>query len=113
MQYLWDYGPSTVSGIIDRMEEPKPAHSSLSTIVRILEKKGFVNHRVYGKTYEYFSLISKDDYKRFSLKKLIKGYFDGSVKNMVSFLINEDELSLSDIEKLRKEIKEYQDNQNQ
>jgi BlaI family transcriptional regulator, penicillinase repressor len=110
MQYLWDYGPSTVSAVIERMEDPKPAHSSVSTIVRILEKKGFVDHKSFGKTFEYFPVISKSDYTRFSLKKLVQGYFDGSVKNMLSFLINEEELSLSDIERLRKELKDFDSN---
>ena len=111
MQYFWDYGPNTVSTLIEKMEDPKPAHSSVSTIVRILEKKGFVDHKSFGKTYEYFPVISKTDYTRFSLRKLIQGYFDDSVNNLLSFLVSEEELSLSDIEKLKREIKDIDNTQ--
>ncbi len=104
MQLFWDKGPSLVSALIDEMSEPKPPHSSVSSIVRILEKKGFVNHKAYGKTYEYFPIISKKEYSRFSVKRLVTNYFEGSVNELVSFLVKENDLTLSELEGIRQEL---------
>jgi predicted transcriptional regulator len=106
MQLFWEHGPSTVSQLIEKMEEPKPPHSTISTFVRILEKKGFVDHKAYGRTYEYFPLIDKATYSKFSLKKLVGNYFDGSLNALVSFLVKEDDLSLKDLSQLINELKD-------
>lgn len=107
MYHIWALERCTVSDIIARLGEPKPPHSTISSIVRILENKNFLNHKAYGRTHEYFPLIAKKDYSKSSLKNLVKNYFDGSINNMVSFLVEEDDLSLKDlgelIEKLEKE----------
>ena len=102
MQLLWDQDePSTVSQLIAQMGvDPKPPHSTISTIVRTLEKKGFVDYKAYGRTHAYFPLIMKKDYTRFSLKKLISGYFEGSTNELVSFLVKENDLSLKDLNTL-------------
>lgn len=105
MQYFWNNGPSTVSAIIKLMEEPHPPHSTISSIVRILETKGFLNHKTYGRTYEYFAIIEKKDYSRFSLKKLVSNYFEGSMNELVSFLVNENDLSLKDLEEINRKFK--------
>jgi BlaI family penicillinase repressor len=110
MQMFWDKGPSLVSALIDEMPEPKPPHSSVSSIVRILEKKGFIDHKAYGKTYEYFPIIEKQDYTRFSLKKLISNYFEGSVNQLVSFLVEENDLTLSELEKIKAEFSQNNKN---
>jgi BlaI family transcriptional regulator, penicillinase repressor len=86
------------------MPEPKPPHSSVSSIVRILEKKGFVDHKTYGKTYEYFPIISKKEYSRFSLSKLVSNYFEGSVNELVSFLVKENDITLSELERIKQEL---------
>jgi BlaI family penicillinase repressor len=104
MQLFWDKGPSLVSALIDEMPEPKPPHSSVSSIVRILEKKGFVDHKTYGKTYEYFPIISKKEYSRFSLSKLVSNYFEGSVNELVSFLVKENDITLSELERIKQEL---------
>ncbi|MCB0660068.1 MAG: BlaI/MecI/CopY family transcriptional regulator [Saprospiraceae bacterium] len=106
MQLFWEKGPSLVSSLIDSMPEPKPAHSTISTIVRILEKKGFLDHKAYGKTYEYFPIITKNAYSKFSLKGLIKNYFEGSANALVNFLVEENALSLAELEELKKDIEE-------
>ena len=106
MQMFWDHGPSTVSALIDRMSPPKPPHSSISSIVRILEKKEFLNHKAYGRTYEYFPIIEKDSYSKFSLKKLVSNYFEGSMSELVSFLVKEDDISVDDLKKLTKKLEE-------
>jgi len=97
MQMFWDEGPSTVSQLIEKMEDPKPPHSTISSFVRILEKKGFVDHKAYGRTYEYFSVISKKEYSKFSLKSLVSNYFQGSMNELVSFLVEENDLSIKEL----------------
>ena len=105
MQILWDLKSCFVKDIIEQMPEPKPAYNTVSTIVRILETKGFVDHKAYGKTHEYFPLISKEKYTKFYLNNLLKGYFDGSFQNLVSFFAKENKLDGKAIEKLLEEIK--------
>ena len=106
MQMFWDYGPNTVSALIERMNPPKPPHSSISSIVRILEKKEFVDHKAYGRTYEYFPIIEKDSYSKFSLKRLVSNYFEGSMSELVSFLVKEDDISVDDLKELTKKLEE-------
>lgn len=105
MQILWTLGKGFVKDIIQEMPEPKPAYNTVSTIVRILETKGFIDHKAYGKTHEYFPIIAKEKYTKFYLNNLIKGYFNGSFKNLVSFFAQENKLDVADLEKLLKEIK--------
>lgn len=106
MQMFWDHGPSTVSALIDRMDNPKPPHSSISSIVRILEKKEFVDHKAYGRTYEYFPLIEKKDYSKFSIRKLVSNYFEGSMNELVSFLVKEEDLTVKELGELAKKLEE-------
>jgi predicted transcriptional regulator len=104
MQLIWDHGPTTVSDLIEHMGTPKPPHSSISSIVRILEKKEFVGHKAYGRTYEYYPIITKSAYSKFSLKKLVSQYFEGSMNELVSFLVKEDDISLQDLKALTKQF---------
>lgn len=105
MQILWKIQKGVVKDIIEEMPEPKPAYNTVSTIVRILETKGFVDHKAYGKTHEYFPLISRDKYTKFYLNNLIKGYFNGSFQNLVSFFAKENKLNAGEVEKLLDELK--------
>jgi predicted transcriptional regulator len=105
MQILWKLESAFVKDIVEQMPEPKPAYNTISTIVRILETKGFVDHKAYGKTHEYFPVISKDKYTKFYLNNLLKGYFNGSFQNLVSFFAKENKMEVKDIEKLLQEIK--------
>lgn len=100
MQLIWEQAPCTVSQLIEGMDEPKPPHSSISSIVRILEKKGFVDHKAYGRTYEYFPVISKEEYSKFSIKKLVSNYFEGSMNDLVSFLVKEEQVDIEDLSNL-------------
>lgn len=102
MHYIWQAGRCTVSDILAQMEVPKPPHSTISSVVRILEKKGFVGHKAYGKTYEYFPLVDKADYGSRSLGHLIRDYFDGSVSRLVSHLAEGEKLSEAELEELKK-----------
>lgn len=105
MKDIWSLGRCTVSDIIDSMEDPKPPHSSISSIVRILERKGFVDHKAYGRTYEYFPLISKEEYSKGSVISLIQEYFNGSTPQLVSFLVAKEETSIEELQELIKELK--------
>jgi len=100
MQLIWDHGPTTVSSLIDRIEEPKPAKTTISSFVRILEKKGFLDHKAYGRTFEYFPLITKESYSKFSIQQLVSNYFGGSMNQLVSFIANESNLSIKEIGEL-------------
>jgi predicted transcriptional regulator len=106
MQLLWKLRKAFVKDIIDEMPSPKPAYNTVSTIIRILETKGFVGHKAYGKTHEYFPLITKEKYTKFYLNNMVKGYFDGSFSNLVSFFAKENKINVTDLENLLKEIKD-------
>jgi predicted transcriptional regulator len=105
MQILWKLQKGFVKDIIEEMPNPKPAYNTVSTIVRILETKGFVDHKAYGKTHEYFPVITKEKYTKFYLNNLIKGYFNGSFPNLVSFFAKENKMDVQDLEKLLEELK--------
>ncbi len=104
MQMFWDHGECTVSDLIALMDEPKPPHSSISSIARILERKGFINHKPAGRSFIYFSVIDKKDYSRHSIRNLVSNYFEGSMNELVSFLVREDDLSLKELEQIRSKI---------
>ncbi|WP_285010343.1 BlaI/MecI/CopY family transcriptional regulator [Pedobacter faecalis] len=106
MQILWQLEKSFVKDIIDHLPEPKPAYNTVSTIVRILETKGFVDHENFGKSHKYYPLISKEDYKRHATEKLLGGYFENSVESMFSFFVKEEKLDLNDVDEILKMIKD-------
>jgi BlaI family penicillinase repressor len=106
MQILWQLERGVVKDIIEKMPNPKPAYNTVSTIVRILEAKGFVGHKAYGKTHEYFPLVTKDKYSKFYFNNMLKGYFGGSFNNLVSFFANENQLKTEDIDALMKQLEQ-------
>ena len=106
MQVLWSLGKAYVKDIIELLPEPKPAYNTVSTIVRILEKKGFVSHQAYGKTHEYFPLTSKDEYKKSYLKSFVKRYFGNSFQEMVSFFASDRDIGLKELEEIHKLLNE-------
>ncbi|TCD12539.1 BlaI/MecI/CopY family transcriptional regulator [Pedobacter frigidisoli] len=105
MQVLWKLKKAFVKDIIDELDdEPKPPYSTISSIVRLLEKKGYVNYKAYGKTYEYFPAITKDEYAKTTFSKLFSGYFDNSPASLLSFMVKEEKLSEKDIEEIKRII---------
>ncbi len=102
MQYLWELERATVSQIIEQMPEPRPPHSTISSFIRILEKKDFVSHKAYGKTHEYFPLVSKEQYSTRSVMELVRDYFDGSVNSLVSFLVKDEKVNVAELEEMLK-----------
>jgi BlaI family transcriptional regulator, penicillinase repressor len=105
MQILWDLGEGLVKDILDRFEEPKPARNTVSTVVRILEKKGFVAHKDYGKVFVYYPLVLKKEYSGKQLFGLMNNYFNNSFPAMASFFAKENDLSIKDLELLLEETK--------
>ncbi|MBN1939876.1 MAG: BlaI/MecI/CopY family transcriptional regulator [Candidatus Aminicenantes bacterium] len=106
MQVLWKLDQGFVKDVIDELPEPKPAYNTVSTIIRILEKKGVVSHRAFGNTYEYFPLITKDEYKKKFFKSFLARYFGDSFPDMVSFFAGDRDLSLEDLEEIRARLNE-------
>lgn len=104
MQHIWELEKTSVKEIIKQLPEPKPAYNTVSTIVRILENKGFVDHEQDGKGYLYFPIIKKTDYSHESITKLIDGYFQGSFKSMVSFFMKKSDINIQDLEEILNEI---------
>jgi BlaI family penicillinase repressor len=106
MQVLWKLGRGLVKDIMDELPEPRPAYSTVSTIVRILEKKGFVSYKAYGKTHEYYPVVAINDYRRDYLKSLVRRYFGNSYQELVSFFAQDRRLTLADLEEIRASLGE-------
>lgn len=104
MQILWQIKRGFVKDILAKMPDPKPAYNTVSTIVRILEKKGFVAYQAYGKTHEYYPLVDKKDYSNFFLKSFIGNYFGGSFSRLVSFFAKENDMDVHDFEQLMRHV---------
>ncbi|GAB3827669.1 BlaI/MecI/CopY family transcriptional regulator [Hymenobacter jeollabukensis] len=100
MQVLWRRGPSFVKDMLPDMPAPTPAYNTVSTIVRILEQKGYVGHEAFGRTHRYHALVAQDEYRRFSLGKLLGGYFGGSFTRLVSFFAKEENLNAQQLDEL-------------
>jgi predicted transcriptional regulator len=96
---------SFVNDIINELQEPKPAYTTVSTIVRILEQKGFIRHDAKGRFYKYYPLITKEAYTKSFMKSFVGKYFSGSYRDLVSFFTREKNLSLSELEQLLNELK--------
>lgn len=105
MQHLWGLRKAHVKQILELMPSPKPAYNTVSTIVRILEKKGVVGHEVIGKSHLYHPLLQREEYKKQSLHSLISSYFDGSFSNLASFFAKEENLSTKELEDLLSQLK--------
>ena len=106
MQILWQIKKGFVRDIMDEMPEPKPAYNTVSTIVRILEQKGFVSHKAFGKSHEYFPVVEKEKYSKFFLNNFLSGYFSGSFEKMVSFFAKENNLDIKEVDELMKHVKD-------
>lgn len=104
MQILWDLQEGSVKDIIEKFPKPKPAYNTVSTIIRILETKEFVHHKAKGRGYVYYPLIKKDMYSNQSLHKLMDGYFGGSFQSMVSFFVKKNDIDVTELEDILKEI---------
>jgi BlaI family transcriptional regulator, penicillinase repressor len=104
MQIIWTLGKCLVRDVIDQLGNEEMPHSTVSSVVRILEKKGFVDHKAYGKTYEYFPVVSREDYAQQGVKGLMEKYFGGSPKKLVSFLVQREDMDLKELNELMKTL---------
>ena len=104
MQALWQLKKANVKSVIELLPKPKPAYNTVSTIVRILESKGFVDYEKQGKGHIYFPIVAKEAYSNQSINKLVDSYFQGSFKSMVSFFVQKNDVDVKDIETLLNEI---------
>lgn len=109
MQILWQLKSGFVKDVIDKLPEPKPAYNTVSTIIRILETKGFVSHTAHGKSHEYYAIISKEQYQNFATDKLLTGYFDNSVKRMFSFFVQKEKIDVKEADEILKLIRKLKD----
>lgn len=105
MQVLWTLEKAFVKDIVDELPAPKPHYNTVSTIIKILVEKGFVDFESFGKSNRYFPLMDKDDYSKKSMKQFVKRYFEGSFANMLSFFAKEKDISIHELEELIKELK--------
>jgi len=104
MQILWQLNEAIVKDILEKIPEPKPAYNTVSTVVRVLEGKGFIDHKAYGNSHVYFPVISEADYKKFTFDKMMKNYFNDSYKSLVSFIADEKKLGINELDELTKLI---------
>lgn len=105
MQLLWEMGKGFVKDLVERYRDPKPAYNTVSTLIRILEQKGFVGHTAYGKTHEYYPLVTRDEYRKHYLNTMISQYFSGSFRQLVSFFAREQRMDIGDLEEMLDALK--------
>jgi predicted transcriptional regulator len=104
MQVLWELEKGLVHDILGQFPEPRPAYNTISTVVRILEQKGFIGHKAYGRTHEYYPLVSKREYTKIHFRNFVTNYFGNSYRSLASFFTKEEKLSLSELEEIREMI---------
>lgn len=105
MQVLWELDQAFVKEIIAELPTPKPHYNTVSTIIRILEDKGFVDHESFGNAYRYFPKVKKEDYQQKAVGDVVKNYFNDSVSNMVAYLAKEEKISPEELEEIIRLIK--------
>ncbi|MDO1499907.1 BlaI/MecI/CopY family transcriptional regulator [Winogradskyella maritima] len=100
MHILWKLEKAFVKDVLAEIESEKPHYNTLSTIIRNLEEKGYVSYTAYGKTHQYFPVVSKEDYKAKFMTRAIDNYFNSSYKNMVSFFAKEEKISVDELKEI-------------
>ena len=108
MQVLWKLDTPFLREIIDAMPNPKPHQNTIATLLKILVEKEFVGITVMGRQHQYYPLVSKEEYSKRTIKQIVKGYFEGSFSNVVSFMVRENNISIEELESLLQQIKKQQ-----
>jgi BlaI family transcriptional regulator, penicillinase repressor len=106
MQILWNIEKGFIKDILEHIDAPKPAYTTVATIVKILEKKGFVSYKAYGNAYQFYPLISRTEYSQTHVNSLFKRYFKSSINDVVSFFANNNQINANDIDKAIKLLTE-------
>lgn len=106
MHHIWDLEKSFLKDIVEAFPEPRPAYTTISTVIRVLVKKGYVDYKTYGKVHEYFPLVTRREYFRKHVKSLINAHFDGSVVSFASFFTGDEAVDLGELEEIKQLIDE-------
>lgn len=101
MQYIWKLEKAFLKDVVEEFPEPKPAYTTTSTVIRVLVKKKFLTYNTYGKIHEYYPLVSKEAYFRVHIKGVVKNFFSGSISKFASFFTNDDDIDLTELEKMK------------
>ncbi len=100
MLILWEMKEGLVKDVIDKMDPPKPAYNTVSTVIRVLEGKGFLSHKAIGNTHIYFPIITEEQYKHFAFDKVMNNYFENNYQSLVSFLVKEKNMDMEELDEL-------------
>ncbi len=111
LKALWEISDGAVSDVLDVLPDPKPAYNTVATVIKVLEKKGYVSHKTYGKTNVYFPVVTQKEYANHILKDTFKGLFNGSLNQMVSYFVNNKEVGLNELEELKEMLEKEINNQ--
>jgi predicted transcriptional regulator len=111
LKALWDIKDGAVSDVLDKLRDPKPAYNTVATVIKVLEKKGYVTHRTYGKTNVYTALVSRQEYTKNMMKSTISGLFNGSLNQMMSYFVKNKDISINEMEELKAMLDEEIKNQ--
>ena len=103
MHKIWDLEKAFLKDIIEALPEPRPAQSTVATLLKIMETKGFIGHKAYGKSFEYFPIVTRKDYTKAYFGQFLNSYFGGSFKKMLHFYMEEDDLDLQTLDELMRE----------
>jgi len=106
MQYVWKLDKAFLKDIVDQFPEPKPAYTTISTVVRVLVRKEFLTFNAYGKIREYYATISKEKYFKRHIKAMVGNFFSGSSDNLALFFAEKEEMNLSELEKMKQLIEQ-------
>ncbi|WP_394750380.1 BlaI/MecI/CopY family transcriptional regulator [Spongiimicrobium salis] len=106
MKYLWNLEHAFLKDIVEQFPEPRPAYTTISTVIRVLVKKKFVHFRTHGKVHEYYPLISKDSYFKGHFKAVVRDFFSGSMSKFALFFTKDEDLSLTELEQMKLMIDE-------
>ena len=101
MQSLWKLEKGFLKDIVEEFPEPRPAYTTISTVIRVLVKKGFIGFKTYGKVNEYYPKLSKNEYAKNRFSGTLKDYFEGSLANFASFFTNDKEVAVKDLEEMQ------------
>lgn len=110
MQILWELEHAFVKDVVEKFPDPKPAYNTVSTIIRILQEKGFVSYEAFGKSHRYYPLVSKKEYTHKYLKNFVNNYFDRSFTNLVSFFTREEKIDIQELEEILQRVRHTQEN---
>ncbi len=112
MRIFWRMERALVREVLDQLPDPKPPYTTLASSIKLLEKKGYLDHKAYGTTNEFFPLVTQGDYSKKSINRMVNQFFEGSVGNFLSFMVKEKNISDKEIQDLQKLIDDYENSTN-